>query len=144
MAEAAVPKQFIDESAANMGMLQKAFESVSLAQIASDWAGDMSMAGLDIKKIADDMGSTVRSLQQSAGAKKWPTTTRRYKRKGATEDAPFDEEDVAIEVEYLEESQGGTEGSFDDPMADLGICALADTAVGLEDEDDARLWGRNK
>jgi hypothetical protein len=132
----AVPEQFMDESAANMEVFKKAFESVSLAQIASDWAGEVSMAGFDLKTLANNVNRTVQSFQ--GGKKGWSTSRSMLRGKDAV---PFDEEDVAIEVEYLEDSASVGGDTLDDPATDLGgICAFVDGAVGLDDDTTVGIW----
>ena len=133
-----VPDEFIDESSSNMDVFKRAFESVGLAQIASDWAGEVTMAGLDITRLAKNMNSRVQSFK---GGKKWAAPGSCTHRG----DVPFDEEDVAIEVEYLEDSV--VDVSFEEDthnIRDLGGCALVDDAV--EDDttwdDDTKLRSR--
>ncbi|GAX10295.1 hypothetical protein FisN_3Lh496 [Fistulifera solaris] len=89
-----VPEKFIDESAENMDNFQKAFESLGLSQIASDLAREVRLATLDISNLAKGMNETVKTFRAPACTKSKALVPK--------EDAPFDE-DVAIEVEYLED-----------------------------------------
>ncbi|GAX21704.1 hypothetical protein FisN_3Hh496 [Fistulifera solaris] len=89
-----VPEKFIDESAENMDNFQKAFESLGLSQIASDLAREVRLATLDISNLARGMNETVKTFRTPACTKSKAMVPK--------EDAPFDE-DVAIEVEYLED-----------------------------------------
>ncbi len=89
-----VPEKFIDESAENMDNFQKAFESLGLSQIASDLAREVRLATLDISNLAKGMNDTVKTFRAPACTKSKAMVPK--------EDAPFDE-DVVIEVEYLED-----------------------------------------
>lgn len=94
----AVSDDFVDESAMNMQVLAQAFSSVGLSQIAADWAGEVKNAGIDLTKMANE------KVQQSfKKSKSWTDSTPFPCKREVL--GPFDEEDVAIEVEYLDDSE---------------------------------------
>jgi len=126
----AVPENFLDESAGHMGSFTRAFESLGIKQIAADVAREVSNATVDITKLARGVNDSMKSLRSEArtvGCKSLP--------KCDALDA-YVGEDVAIEVEYLEDSVV----ERDDPAADLGgHCTLVDEAV-VDEEDLLPLW----
>jgi hypothetical protein len=92
-----VHDDFMAESAYSYGALRSAYASMSLGQLAADLAGEVSYA-LNLEKIQTDVNK-VFSSPSNASPKK--ATRRSF---GCSELVPFDEEDVAIEVEYMEDS----------------------------------------
>lgn len=92
---------FVSESAYSYDALRDAYSRMTLGQLAADIAGEVSNA-LNLDKIQDDVKKAFGGSHPGS---------RKTKRPGfvCTDLVPYDEEDVAIEVEYMEDSFYGNE-----------------------------------
>ena len=106
-------EEFLTESSQNFNAFASACTSVTMSQLAKDWASEMEMSAKNMKSLALGM---IKPLTAYTGTETRPDDTRQrktYNRK-YEEPAPFDEESTAIEVEFME--------SEDDPSRDLVPC----------------------
>eukprot|EP00977_Amphora_coffeiformis_P009109 scaffold2069_cov187-Amphora_coffeaeformis.AAC.26 len=90
---------FVAESAYSYDALRDAYSRMTLGQLAADMAGEVSSA-LNLDKIQDDVKKAFGGPSPGPRKKKRPGFV-------CTDLVPYDEEDVAIEVEYMEESVRG-------------------------------------
>jgi hypothetical protein len=91
----------------------------------SDWVADVSMVSFDFNKIASAVDEQVAALRDFVGGQKRKTSKSNLTLPIPKAD-PMDVEDVAIEVEYVEDSDDDVEEDEDyedDPEADLRMCA---------------------
>lgn len=87
---------FVSESAYSYDALRNAYSTMTFGQLAADFAGEVSNA-LNLGKIQNDVKKVFGTGKE--------TSTKKVKRGFACADlVPYDEEDVAIEVEYMEDS----------------------------------------
>jgi hypothetical protein len=106
------PGQMSDEKSVNLSS-QSAWDS--------DWGGSISMVSLDFNKLASAVDEQVAAFRDFVGvtSKKPPKSSKvkSHLKPPSTSKAPPEVEDVAIEVEYVEDS-------FDDenPRVGLGFC----------------------
>lgn len=103
---------FLSENATNFKSFRDACKNISFSDVASDIVGEFGL--LDFQTLAKRVNDKV------SGCMTEKTT------KGCTRLVPFDDEDVAIEVEYME---GDSNSIEDDPRRDFGVCAALDDAV---------------
>jgi hypothetical protein len=107
-----VAEEFVSESNANVEAFKSAYQSLSLEQIAHDLQEEVAgsvfdVQALDLKKFAQDlnqgMTAASESLNRLVGTGIFAQGNRRISSKRDT--SPMEEE-VAIEVEYIEDSDG--------------------------------------
>lgn len=87
-----VSEKFSAASAANVEAFKKACESMSMSQVAKDWAIEMGLTYL--QKVATDVNESVMSF----------VTSKMKQSKSVEDEAEDEEEDIAIEVEYMGDS----------------------------------------
>jgi len=101
--------KFLSANASNFDAFQRACKGFSLREIASDWAGEINLLGLD--KIASQVNEKIKKVSETGP-------------KNCAALRAFDDEDVAIEVEFMEEDSEFIDDEEDDPHDDDGgICA---------------------
>lgn len=84
--------KFLAEHAAHFDAFKSAAKHFSFRDIASDWAGEMKMLGFDTQNFATSVNNKIALCVNET-----------KKAKSCHELMGFDEEDVAIEVEFMEE-----------------------------------------
>jgi hypothetical protein len=117
-----VTDYFVSESSSNLEALKSAYEAVSLHQIAMDLTDEVSVAtNVDLKKIASNFNDSLRTGLSSlnggsstAASKKSPP--RNLKVPTASSESRPVEEEVAIEVEYMEDSDDEEDEEIDSPI----------------------------
>lgn len=119
-------EQFLAESAANVDAFESACKGWSLKEIASDWVGEMQLVNLHFSQVNDKLNLVCSASTPS---------------KACRDLVPFDEEDVAIEVEFMDEDSTIERGDNNDddeenedggdPRKDLGVFAPIDDALGV-------------
>ena len=82
----------------------------------SDWGGNASMVSMDFDKFVSVVDEQVAAFRDFVGVLTKAKGKSKF-RKPAAANVPADVEDVAIEVEYVEDSFDD-----DDPKVDLGVC----------------------
>ena len=148
--EVVVSDEFFATSTEDVQALRTAYSSTTLSQIARDMAGEVTMGAIDIDKLASTVNERVSSIAQLVAGRRVaqpqpqrqrqrqqapppppPPRTRRGRDIGQSMSSPRskassmeDDEDIAIEVEYMDESM-----EEDDPEKDLGICSPLDSAI---------------
>lgn len=91
---------FVAESAYSYDALRNAYSTMTFGQLAADFAGEVSNA-LNLKKIQHDVKKVFETSEEITST----SSPRQQKRGfGCADLVPYDEEDVAIEVEYMEDS----------------------------------------
>jgi hypothetical protein len=110
-----VADNFVSASTSNLEALKSAYKAVSLHQIAIDLTEEVSTAtSLNLQKIAselnDGMSAASESLRSSFGSP--PRSPRKLKIPKSSSEKNCVDEEVAIEVEYLEDTDG--EGDLND------------------------------
>ena len=106
----------------------------------SDWGGNGSMVAMDFDKfvtVVDEQVAAFRDFVEGITQVKG----KQKPRKPPSANAPLDIEDVAIEVEYVEDSF-----DEDDPKADLGLCAapvdkMVRESLDFSDGSKEKAWG---
>jgi hypothetical protein len=105
---------FIKENASNIQACRGECETFSLYQVAADLSSEFRALGFD--KIAATVSETVKSCIGDRGEQ-------------CNDLNPFDDEDIAIELEYMGESIDDEDE--DDPHNDFGLCSPMDDAIRL-------------
>ena len=106
----------------------------------SDWGGNGSMVAMDFDKfvsVVDEQVAAFRDFVEGITQVKG----KQKPRQPPNANAPLDIEDVAIEVEYVEDSF-----DEDDPKADLGLCAapvdkMVRESLDFSDGSKEKAWG---
>jgi hypothetical protein len=96
----------------NFHSRRSACENVSIKEIASDWVGDVSAASFDINRLATDVNEKVSALRRFCERQKTFKPGLKLPKREDLVASPV--EDVAIEVEYLDDSV-----DEDNPDSDL-------------------------
>jgi hypothetical protein len=94
--------EFAKKSANDYNAFQSAYSSMTFGQLAADFAGEVSNA-LNFEKLQEDVKLALKGVGARSSV---PMSQKIQKRAMVVPDAvPFDEEDVAIEVEYMESAE---------------------------------------
>ncbi|GKY98420.1 hypothetical protein MPSEU_000799500 [Mayamaea pseudoterrestris] len=105
--------EFISENATNVLACRSACEAFSFQQIVADLSGELNALGFS--RLSSSVNETMKQYMR-----------------GRTEQCsdlnPFEDEDVAIEIEYMGESLDDDEDEDDDPGENLGPCSPLDNA----------------
>jgi hypothetical protein len=122
--EEVVTEYFVSESASNLEALKSAYEAVSLHQIAMDLTDEVSIAtNVDLKKIASNLNEGMSAASSSlrsglnnlnSGSSSASKNSRKLKVPTTSKEARDVDEEVAIEVEYMEDSDE-EDGELDPP-----------------------------
>jgi hypothetical protein len=117
-----VTDNFVSASASNLEALKSAYKAVSLHQIAIDLTEEVSTAtNLNLQKIAselnDGMSAASESIRSSLGSP--PRSLRKLKIPKSSSERHSVDEEVAIEVEYLEDSDEEGDAHDDDDDDDI-------------------------
>ena len=111
-----IKEEFKSKTASDYSAFSSAYANMTFGQLAADFAGEVSNA-LNFERLQED----VKNVLSGTTAKKGQTVSQKSKRRMVVPDpVPFDEEDVAIEVEYMEgaeadETEPAAKFSFDSP-----------------------------
>lgn len=121
-----VTDNFVSESAANMEALKSAYKAVSLHQIAMDLTDEVSTAtNLNLKMIASNLTDSVSSASEVlrssfGGGSPGSKGTRRLQVPKSSSERETTDEEVAIEVEFVEDSDEDDDAEPEDENQSAG------------------------
>lgn len=138
-----VSDQFLKEKALNMDELRSACKSVTVKDLADDLVDDVNQVSADIRNLAGGINDRMTALKEYVGRANETGSGSLSLLPKCQNLVPFDTEDVAIEVEYLDDSIDEFDEDDDDPRQDFGVCT-ARVDQTIEDVDEALVKLRPK
>lgn len=118
-----VSDEFVQSNSQNFEALQTACGAVTIKDVASDIVGELrsTLGSFSLGLLSTSGSASTKNKKE--GQSKIKAKQKRSTKLPKQGEAPFDE-DIAIEVEYMDDSQDD-----DDPKQDLGMCAAMDEAA---------------
>jgi hypothetical protein len=110
-----INEEFTTKSANDYSAFQNAYSRMTFGQLAADFAGEVSNA-LNLERLQEDVKVVLQGVGR-INSEPISEKTRQRAMVPASDMVPFDEEDVAIEVEYMETPPENTVTT--PPSADL-------------------------
>jgi hypothetical protein len=134
-----VSEQFLKEKALNMDELRSACKTVTVKDLADDLVNDVNLVSADIRNFAGGINERMFALKEYVGRSNETGTESLSLLPKCQNLVPFDTEDVAIEVEYLDDNSiddVDDDEDYDDPREDFGVCT-AHVDQTIDDVDEA-------
>jgi hypothetical protein len=109
-----VSKQFMQENTENVEHIHSVCKNVTVTDLANDLVGEVNQVSADLRKFATGFNDRMIAFRECVANTNADSLYPKCK-----DLVPFDMEDVAIEVEYLDEDEADF---VDDPDDDFGMC----------------------